>query len=446
MAEISYIRSGKADPEKVAPEQMRRIQGESLMDTLEYVFFYSPFYRKYYKALGISPHDIKSIDDIEKLPLIGREHLETHSEELISAPRSKWIDICPTSGTSGKSIYFPMTRNDHFLFSALCARGAKGLGINNDDTIQIMFTSDNLMQPTKIMTHMFQFNIGALALRVGPAGMEKQIQIMRELKPTVIFGFSTYLHSLARSFASYGFDPEKELNLKMLLTTGGSIYQSRWQPTAIHRETSRLWGAPFYSILGSTELNTGFWECPARHGHHVHWDNFYAEIIDPETGKLLPPGSAGELVLTTFNREAFPLIRYRTGDITSIEEAECPCGRTNPRIMAIIGRRDQAIKIKGTLVFPPQIEEAVLSTPGVLAHSIEIEYDKDGREQIIITIAADVTEFKELSDQIKRAIKSQFMLTSIIKTATQHEIEKSWFDGKSSKPRKFVDRRKDQTP
>ncbi|MCE1248831.1 MAG: hypothetical protein LWY06_19505 [Firmicutes bacterium] len=446
MADISFIHRGKVEKEKMSPVQIRNIQGENLSDLLEYVNFYSPFYRKYYQSFGVSPQDIRSIDDIEKIPFIGREHLEAHSDDMICAPRSKWIDLCPTSGTSGKSIFFPMTRNDHFLFSAICARGAKSLGINEQDTVQIMFTSDNMMQPTKIMTHMFQFNLGCLALRVGPVGVEKQIKILKELKPSIIFGFSTYMLSLGRELQKQGFNPAEELNLKMLLTTGGTIYQHRWTPTTVHKETSKIWGAPFYSILGSTELNTGMWECLARQGHHVHWDYYYTEIVDPDSGKILPPGSTGELVLTTFGREAFPLIRYRTGDITSIENIECPCGKTNPRIMAIIGRRDQAVKIKGTLVFPQQIEETVLAVPGVSAHFSEVGYDQSGNEQITITYSSDSEETEKISEQIKQTLKSGFLLTPVIRTASKEEVEKVCAGLPGSKPSGFFDRRKNQIP
>jgi len=427
--------------EYISQDESHEIQSGRLIDTVLYVYRNSPFYRRYYDKNGISPGDIKSLDDLNKLPFITRDHLANHSGEMVCVPRSEWIDICPTSGTTGQSIYFPMTKNDLILFAHLCARGAYSLGIDRNDTVQVMLTSDNLLQPTKIMTYMFQFEIGSLALRVGPVGTERQVKLMRDLKPDILFGISTYLQSLGRNLDKYGFDPKKELDLKLLISTGSTIYHSRWSPTALHREVSKIWGAPYYSILGSTELNTGLWECPARNGHHVHQDIFITEIIDPNTGDVLPPGERGELVLTAMGREAMPLIRYRTGDITSLEVEECPCGRKNPRIMAIVGRRDQMLKIKGTLVFPLQVEEAVLSVPGIKAHLIEVEEDESGQAQINITIAP-VEGLENATEKVKERVKARTLITPRVKQDTCENIESVWYSEKRVKPRKFWDRRK----
>ncbi|MCD4783501.1 MAG: hypothetical protein K8T10_06685 [Candidatus Eremiobacteraeota bacterium] len=427
--------------EYISRDEIRGIQSGRLIDTVSYVYRNSAFYRRYYIENGISPEDIKSLDDLNKLPFITRDHLANLSDEMVCVPRSEWIDICPTSGTTGQSIYFPMTKNDLILFARICARGAYSLGIDRNDTVQVMLTSDNLLQPTKIMTYMFQFEIGSLALRVGPVGTERQVKLMRDLKPDVLFGISTYLQSLGRSLDKYEFDPKKELDLKLLISTGSTIYHSRWSPTALHREVSEIWGAPYYSILGSTELNTGFWECPARNGHHVHQDYFIAEIIDPDTGKTLSPGERGELVMTAMGREAMPLVRYRTGDITSLEIDECPCGRKNPRIMAIVGRRDQMLKIKGTLAFPLQVEEAVLSVQGIKAHFIEVVNDENGQAQLNITIAPD-PDLENAPEEVTERVKSRTLITPRVSLDTRESIESVWYSEKRVKPRKFRDKRK----
>ena len=440
MQSLQFIDKYNANIEKIQPEQAREIQWENLIETLNYVYSNSKFYKDYYDKSGFSPGDIKSMDDLERIPFVTRQHLAEHSQDMVCVPRAKWIDICPTSGTTGKSIYFPMTKNDLVLFSNLCERGARTLEIDENDTVQVMLTLDKLLQPSKVMTRMFQYNLECLALRAGVAGSEKQVKIMRELKPTILFGISTYLLSLGRSLREYGFDPKKELNLKLLLSTGSTIYHSRWTPTAVNKEVCQIWGVPYYSILGSTELNTGFWECPAKNGHHVHWDYFITEIIDPDTGKSLPPGEPGELVLTAMGREAMPLIRYRTGDITMMETDKCPCGKTSPRIMAITGRRDQMLKIKGTLVFPLQIEEAVLSVPGVDAHLIEVIDDERGQPQVVVTIS--VMESREdVLEKIERKVKLETNITPKVKAEKREAIEAVWYCEKRVKPRKFWDKR-----
>lgn len=426
------------DEERLDNEKIREIRGRNLHATLKRVFTRSKFYKKHYADAGFSLDDLHGIDDLEKIPFIDRSHLVGHGWDMTCEPKSRWIDVCPTSGTSGKYVYFPMTRDDVFFLSNLCARGIRGLGIDDSDTVQLMVTGDNLMQPSYIMTRVFQYKVGCLTLRAGTIGHDRQIRFMRELRPTVVFGLPSYLQALGRSFAEKGFDPKKELNLKLLISTGDTIYHDRWTPTARHLEISGLWGAPYYSILGSTELNTGLVECTARNGHHLHWDYYIAEIIDPQTGKTLPPGEKGELVLTTCGRQAMPLIRYRTGDITSLEVEPCPCGRTSHRIMAVIGRRDQMLKVKGAGVFPLQIEEAVLSVDGVKFYLIEVDNDLSGQERITVTVDTD-------SDQVKsavgEAVKIETNVTPVLKSDSRKNIESAWYSEKRVKPRKFWDRR-----
>jgi len=420
-------------------EEIKKVQFSNLAATLERVLSRSEYYRSAYRRSGFSLSQLKSTDDLGRLPFTSRKELAAHFREMICEPRSRWIDICPTSGTTGKSIYFPMTSDDLVFLSDLCARGARGLGIDENDTIQVMLTSDNLLQPSRVMTYMFNFHLGSLTLRAGPVGNARQIQLMRELQPTIIFGIPTYLLSLGRSFTEYGFDPKKDLNLKLLISTGATIYHGRWEPTSLNREIVELWGAPCYSILGSTELNTGLWECPARCGHHIHHDYYIAEIIDPVTERILEPGKQGELVLTLTGRQAMPLIRYRTGDITSVEVEPCSCGRKSPRIMAIAGRLDQRIKIKGAGVFPLQIEEAILSVKRLSAYLVEVITDEKGQAQIIITI--DNNESR-ISADIKRAVKNKLNISPMVKTDARKNIEAIWYSEKRVKPRKFWDRRK----
>jgi phenylacetate-CoA ligase len=425
------------DPERASPEEIRHIQHKNVAAALGRAFENSPFYRRHFQAHGFLPGDFRSMDDISRLPFTGRSVLSGH--DAACAPRSLWVDICPTSGTTGRSIYFPMTAADLDLFAALSARGGRGLGIDEGDTVQVMITSDNLMQPSRVMTQAFQYHLGCLTLRAGPVGHARQVEIMRELKPTVLFGIPSYLLSLGRSLGDYGFDPRKELDLKLLISTGDTIYHGRWEPTAQNREISRLWGAPYYSILGSTELNAGLWECPARNGHHVHWDYYIPEIVDPGTGESLPPGQKGELTLTLTGREAMPLFRYRTGDVTAIEDSPCPCGRTSPRIMAISGRTDQMLKVKGTAVFPIQVEEAVLSVEGVSAHRVEVSLDGDGREVLSVFIDSQKEEVLALA---ARRVKDAVNITPRILWESREIIEKSWHADGGQKPRKFIDHRK----
>ncbi len=426
------------DIEMISPEEITHIREQNIKHTLNYVYEHSPFYRRYYKSLGFHPNDFKKIEDLSKIPFIDRKILSQNINEMVCKPKREWIDICPTSGTTGKSIYFPMTARDLKFFAKICARGAYGLGITPEDTVQVMLTGDNLLQPTKIMTYMLQFEIGTLTLRAGPIGTERQIKIMQELKPNILFGIAPYLLKLGKSLKEHNIDP-KELNLKFLMSTGFSIYYERWTPTRLHREIEEIFDVPLYSILGSTELNTGLWECPSRQGHHIPWDFYIPEIIDPTTQKVLPEGEQGELVLTLTGRETVPLIRYRTGDVTSIETSPCECGRKNHRIMAIVGRTDEMIKIKGTSVFPQQIEEAILSVEDISAEIVEVTDEKDGLCHLIITID---NENPQVASKVRERVKTITNITPQVKYETRENIEKIWYSEGRVKPRKFWDKRK----
>lgn len=420
-------------------EEIRSIQTEHLIDSVRYAFKKSPFYRKYYSQNGFSPFDIKSADDIEKIPFINRKILGDNCEEITAVSRSRIIDINATSGTTGKPLYVPMTAGDLRLFSGLCARGFSYWDLGKNDTAQMMLSSDNLIIASKILGTSLEKHIGSTTLRVGPVGNERQITIMKDLKPNIMIGVSSYFLSLGRRLAETGFDPGKELNIKALFSTASVTYHSGWQPMTTTREFSRIWNAPVCSILGTTESCVGFFSCPASMGHHVHWDYIIAEIIDPETGKTLPPGHPGELVISFCGREAFPLIRYRTSDITTIETDKCACGRTSPRIMAVTGRIDEMIQVKGRLIFPVQIEEAVMTISGVVNHLMELITDSNGMEQIIVTLG--VSEPAEsIRQKAAENIKSSTHITPEIRFDSPEKIEKIWFSEQRRAPRKFWDK------
>lgn len=421
-------------------EEIREVQSRRLMDAVRYAYRRSPFYQKYYRDKGFHPEQIRSVDDISRIPFINRKILGENCADITAASGSRIIDINATSGTTGKPLYVPMTAGDLRLFSGLCARGFSYWNIGRKDTAQMMLSSDNLIIASRILGTALEKNIGSTVLRVGPVGTERQITIMKDLKPDVMIGVSSYFLSLGRRLEEMGFDPGRELNIKTLFSTASVTYHSGWKPMTATQEFSRIWNAPVCSILGTTESCVGFFSCPASMGHHIHWDYIIAEIIDPETGRVLPAGQSGELVITFCGREAFPLIRYRTSDITTIETEKCECGRTNHRIMAITGRIDEMLQIKGRLIFPIQIEEAVLPIPGVVNHIVEIITDEGGMDQIVVTLGVAGNE-DGIKETAAESIKSATHVTPVIKLEKPEKIEKIWFSEQRRVPRKFWDKR-----
>lgn len=320
--------------------EIQKIQLERLQETLLYAYANSHFYREFYDEKGFSPGDIHRMEDLSRIPLIQREIISERLKDLIATPSSRWIDISSTAGITGTPLYLPTTKNDLVLMAGLSSRGARNLGITEEDTILLTLSQDNLLPYGSIFSFIFQFAIGATLLRAGTSDPDRYIKIIETLNPNVVIGLPDDLIAIGKKIIKRGFHLTSK-KWKMLITTGKPIHTLPWEPNPIQQELETIWNAPCYSVFQSTELGTGLWECPARQGHHIPWDYVIAEIIDPNTMEVLPPGQEGELVFTVLGREAIPLIRYRTGDFTQYHNSTCNCGRNNTRIMAVKSRKSK---------------------------------------------------------------------------------------------------------
>ncbi len=334
-------------------EEIREKQSVNLVKTVKRAYEGSPYYRNLMDEKGVSPSDIKSVDDLHKLPFLKKDDLrEAYPYGLLAAPLSECVRMHSTSGTTGKRVMGFYTRHDMDVWEDCCARAITAAGGTKDDIVHVsygygLFTGGLGLDGGAR-------RIGALTLPVSSGSTERQLDIMCDLGSTILCCTPSYAAYLAESIA------EKGLTGKLKLKAG--IFGAEaWTPE-MRRDIESKLNIKAYDIYGLTELEGPgvSYECEAQQGMHINEDHFIAEIIDPNTGEVLPDGQKGELVFTSITREAFPMIRYRTRDICILNREKCSCGRTHVRMAKPMGRSDDMLIIKGVNVFPSQIESVLL--------------------------------------------------------------------------------------
>ena len=354
--------------ECMSREELEQLQLERLQAIANRVYKNVTHYRKAFTDLGIIAEDIRSLSDLTKLPFTTKDDLRVnYPYGFFAVPLREVVRIHSSSGTTSKPIVMGYTKNDIKIWSNLAARFMTAAGVTHDDVVQITFRYGLFTGAFGV--HYGAEAIGASVIPMGTGNTDKQIMIMQDYKTTVLVSTSSYALAIADHLEHLGIDP-KSLSLKVGLF-GGEPWSEKMREE-IERRLS-LKATDNYGV--SEVIGPGVaGECLCKKGMHIYEDAFIPEIINPETGAILPAGSEGELVLTTLTREAFPMIRFRTGDITSLDYAACECGRTLVRMKRIMRRSDDMLIIRGVNVFPSQIEDALFSVAqGETPYQIVVE-------------------------------------------------------------------------
>ena len=336
-------------------EQIKSWQDERLVKQVRHVWDNVPAYRKKMEEMGVTPEDIKSSADLHKLPFTSKADLRNnYPDGLVAVPRSKCVRVHATSGTTGKRVMAFYTQHDIDLWTDCCARAITAVGGSEEDVCQIaygygMFTGGlGLDQGSK--------RVGCLTVPISSGNTERQIQFIRDLGTTILCCTPSYAAYLGESMHEMGMTPD-QIPLK------AGIFGAEAWSEEMRQDIQNTMGIKAYDIYGLTELSGPgvAFECSAQSGMHINEDHFIAEIIDPDTGEVLPEGSKGELVFTSIDKEAFPLLRYRTRDICILKREKCSCGRTLVKMCKPMGRSDDMLIIRGVNVFPSQIETVLLN-------------------------------------------------------------------------------------
>ena len=335
-------------------EDMKKLQSEKLVKQVKHVYDNVPYYRDLMDKKGVKPEDIKSIDDLHKLPFLMKSDLrDAYPYGLLAKPLDECVRIHSTSGTTGRRVVAFYTQKDIDLWEDCCARAIMAAGGTKKDVCQVAYGYGLFTGGAGL--HGGSHKVGCLTLPLSAGNTERQIQFMSDLSATILCCTPSYAAYLGESLKELGYTPDT-IPLK------AGIFGAEPWTEEMRQGIEKTLGIKAYDIYGLTETSGPgvAFECSEQSGMHVNEDHFYAEIIDPDTGEVLPEGSKGELVFTSLDKEAFPLLRYRTRDICVLSRKKCSCGRTLIKMAKPMGRTDDMLIIRGVNVFPSQIETVLL--------------------------------------------------------------------------------------
>ena len=340
--------------ETMPPEELRKLQDERLKAQVKHVYESVPHYRQLMDEKGVKPEDIRGVDDLWKLPFTSKADLrECYPDGMLAIPKSECVRIHSTSGTTGKRVIAYYNQHDIDLWEDCCARAIVAAGGSAEDVCQVCYGYGLFTGGFGL--HGGSQKVGCLTLPMSSGNTARQIQFMQDLGATILCCTPSYAAYIGETVKEMGIKPE-DLKLK------AGIFGAEAWSDEMRTDIEKSLGLKAYNIYGLTELSGPgvSFECEQQDGMHINEDHFIAEIIDPETGAVLPDGTQGELVFTAITRQAFPVIRYRTRDICVLHRGKCSCGRTFVKMGRPMGRTDDMLIIRGVNVFPSQIEAVLI--------------------------------------------------------------------------------------
>jgi phenylacetate-CoA ligase len=368
---------------------LKKLQLKRLKNIIKYVYDNNEFYHKKLKNFNIHPSNISSLKDIEKIPFLTKHELrEYYPFGLLCKPLDDCIEVHASSGTTGKPVVSPYTKNDSDLWGEVMARSLWANGVRQKDILQNsygygLFTG----------AHGFEKGaqkIGAMVITISSGNTKRQINVMKDFGSTALACTPSYSMYIAEVAEEMGYDPRNDFNLKI-----GMFGAEAWSKE-MRNNIEKRWGINAHEHYGLTEIiGPGVVSECIENKLHINADHFLPEVIDPTTGETLNPGEEGELVFTTLTKEAFPAIRFRTKDLAIYYEEECECGRTLPIQSRIRGRSDDMMKVKGVIVFPSQIESALMKVVGVSDNYQIIKEKKGNITSISVEVEPTESRYKD---------------------------------------------------
>ena len=396
----------QADIETMSREDMKQLQSERLVKQVRHVYENVPYYRDLMDKKGVTPDDIQSVDDLHKLPFLSKADLrDAYPTGMLAVPMKDCVRIHSTSGTTGRRVVAFYTQHDVDLWEDCCARAITAAGGTADDVCQVAYGYG-------LFTGGFGLNggshkVGCLTLPMSSGNTERQIQFMRDLGATILCCTPSYAAYIGETLHDMDLTPD-DIKLK------AGIFGAEPWTEEMRRTIEQSLGIKAYDIYGLTESSGPgvAFECCEQSGMHINEDHFIPEIIDPDTGEVLPEGSVGELVFTSITKEAFPLLRYRTRDLCVLSRKKCACGRTLIKMAKPMGRSDDMMIIRGVNEFPSQIETVLIEQGYSPNYLIEVDR-KNNSDTLDISVEMNPEQF---SDKIKDLQEKERSLASAIKT------------------------------
>ena len=425
--------------ETMSQEQIRKLQSERLVKQVRHVYDNVPYYRAKMEEKGITPEDIHGVEDLHKLPFLTKSDLrDAYPYGLLATPLQDCVRIQSTSGTTGRRVVAFYTQHDVDLWEDCCARAIMAAGGTAEDVVHVSYGYGLFTGGAGL--HGGSHKVGSLTLPMSSGNTDRQIQFMCDLGSTILCCTPSYAAFLAESVLERG--------LKDQIKLKAGIFGAEAWSEEMRQDIQNKLGIKAYDIYGLTELSGPgvSYECSEQKGMHICEDHFIAEIIDPDTGEVLPDGTKGELVFTSITKEAFPLLRYRTRDICVLDRTPCSCGRTHVRMAKPMGRSDDMLIIRGVNVFPSQIEEVLLKVSG---ENITPNYQIIvGRENNTDTLDINVEMSEQMfSDDIRSVETLEKKIVSQLRSmlgigAKVHLVNPKTIARSECKAQRIIDNRK----
>ncbi len=423
--------------EEMPKEDLQKMQYKLLKSLVYRLYSFSPFYHDRMKEQNVHPDDIRQLADVKKLPFMFKRDLrDNYPDKFFTASKEELVRYHVSSGTTGKPTVVGYTQNDLNLWTTSLARALTSAGLGRGDVIQVsygygLFTGG-------LGLHYGAERIGATVLPTSVGNTERQIELMQDLGATAIACTPSYLLHIGEVAEKMGIDIRKDTQLRT-----GILGAEPWTERMRVRMEDWL-GIKAYDIYGTSELSGPmFTECSEQKGIHIWSDIALVEIIDPKTEEPLEPGEKGELTVTILQKEALPMVRYRIGDITSMDDEVCACGRTHPRIQRIQGRVDDMLIIRGINVFPSQIEYGLMGIPEVGQHFQIVVERKGALDDLLVRVeltkdsfSDKITDLMNIRKNVEHRLKSSLNVNVNVELVEPGTLPR--FEGKS---KKVIDKR-----
>ena len=425
------------DNETLSRPELEQIQLERLQASVNRAYKNVAFYRKRFGELNIAPEDVQSLADLRKLPFTAKDDLrENYPYDMLAVPLREVVRIHASSGTTGKPTVCGYTADDLRTWSELVARILSAGGVTKDDLVQISFAYGLFAGGFGL--HYGAERIGASVIPASSGDTQRQVQIMQDFRTTALVGTPTYALQIAEAMDDMGVNP-KGLALRVGLFGGEPLSERMRQEIESRLSISATDNYGLSEVIGPGVSG----ECDRKNGLHISEDHFIAEIVDPESGEPRGPGEAGELVLTTLTREAMPIVRFRTRDITSLTFEPCACGRTTARMSRVMHRTDDMLIIRGVNVYPSQIEEVLLQVEGVEPHYLVVVERKSGVDTVQVQVevpgallTGDVSHLLRTQELLRQRLEAALGLTVEVKLVEPRTIARS-----EQRAQRVIDRR-----
>ena len=419
-------------------EVIKTFQEELLREMLIYVGTYSPFYKRMFSEHGIDVSKIKTIEDLKIIPFTTKQDLQLYNDDFICVERDKIADYVTTSGTLSTPTTFALTRNDldrlayNEAISFECAGGHSG------EVYQLMTTIDKRFM-AGLAYFMGVIKMGGSMIRVGNGIPELQWDTINRIKPDAIVCVPSFILRIIQYAEEHGID-YKNSSIKKAICIGENLREQDFSLNLLGRKITEKWDIQLHSTYASTEMGHSFTECSEGQGGHHHPELLICEIVD-DMGIPVQEGEYGELVITTLGVEGMPLLRFKTGDITSFHYEPCACGRTTMRVSPLVGRKNHMIKLKGTTLYPSTIFDVLYSVPYVVNYIVEVSHNEIGTDTVSVVIGSRESDHEWMTKDLKDRFRAKIRVAPDIKYEDIDKISQIQMPEGQRKPMKFLDKR-----